>query len=257
MRGHILCITTRVNDKLNLRTISRQNIIVKTFGSVTEQAQTVDDFQLNVKTPEGENILITLYAVELICEPLQCQFIAQAVANNPRLLGLTLVDYSANETDGVVVDILIGVDQYWNFVTGNIVKGVRGPTAIHTKLGWVLSGPVQGTVTEQRQSSNLVVTHSLKCASQPVYNLNESLDENLKKFWELESIGIKSPSLYEEVKNSITFENNRYKVGLPWKSSHPLLPDNYNLCKKRLDNLLQRLQQEPEKLKQYDSVMKE
>ena len=41
------------------------------------------------------------------------------------------------------VDILIGADFYWRFVTGHILQGKKsGPVAMETKLGWVLSGPM-------------------------------------------------------------------------------------------------------------------
>ena len=39
------------------------------------------------------------------------------------------------------IDILIGSDYYWQLVTGSICRGTSGPVAVHTKLGWVLSGP--------------------------------------------------------------------------------------------------------------------
>ena len=44
---------------------------------------------------------------------------------------------------------------------------------------------------------------------------------------------------------------------MPWKVPHPTLPDNYDLSMKRLNNLLKRLNQDSEVLKEYDSVIKE
>jgi len=46
---------------------------------------------------------------------------------------------------------------------------------------------------------------------------------------------------------------------LPWKLPHPILPDNYRyeLSIKRSSNLLKRLNQDPEVLTEYDSVIKE
>ena len=41
----------------------------------------------------------------------------------------------------VDVDILIGVDQYWELTTGKTHRGSEGPVAVETELGWVLSGP--------------------------------------------------------------------------------------------------------------------
>ena len=58
----------------------------------------------------------------------------------PHLTNLHLADYSSGQHDAEV-EILVGSDHYWKIVTGNTKKGESGPTAIQTKLGWVLSGP--------------------------------------------------------------------------------------------------------------------
>ena len=123
----------------------------------------------------------------------------------------------------------------------------------------VISCPTQLPVGSQadRQQSNLVSTHVLKSAVNPVDVTNETLDGTLKSFWELESLGIKPRSLYEEFQEQISFKDERYEVHLPWKTPHPLLPDNYDLSMKRLDNLLKRLHQDPKVLIEYDNVIKE
>ena len=61
------------------------------------------------------------------------------MSNFSHLAGLTLADDCEGEAD---IDILVGADQYWNFVTGRLIRGDSGPMVIHTKLGWVLSGLV-------------------------------------------------------------------------------------------------------------------
>ena len=42
-------------------------------------------------------------------------------------------------------------------------------------------------------------------------------------------------SIYENFARKIEFKDGRYSVELPVKESHPVLPDNYTLCKKRVD----------------------
>ena len=40
------------------------------------------------------------------------------------------------------VDILIGLLYYYNFMTGNIIKGKPNePIALESTLGWIISGP--------------------------------------------------------------------------------------------------------------------
>ena len=53
--------------------------------------------------------------LSVISFPVQSQSPRQAVSNYPHLAGLTLADDCEGEAD---IDILVGADQYWNFVTG-------------------------------------------------------------------------------------------------------------------------------------------
>ena len=57
------------------------------------------------------------------------------------LAGLDLADLSPDET--LQVDMLIGSDFYWDFITGRTIRGRSGPVAVETTLGWVLSGPAE------------------------------------------------------------------------------------------------------------------
>ena len=87
----------------------------------------------------------------------------------------------------------------------------------------------------------------------------DSLEEEIKHFWDLETLGIKhdEPTVYEKFIEDIRHNGERYEVKLPFKEDHPLLPDNYHLSKMRLESLLRRLKSKPEVLKHYDEVVKE
>ena len=249
-------VTTKVKNELKLSVKRKQTISVKTFGSSEENTQSVDVVRLCISAENGDDVQLSSFVVPFICDPLQGQYIAQASLTHAHLRGLTLADYSVGDDD-VMVDILVGSDQYWHLVTGRVVREEDGPTAIQTKLGWVLSGPLHGATQIEQQRNNLVTTHVLKTAVNPVNITNESLDGNMRRFWDLESLGIRPRSVYEEFQERITFENNKYEVDLPWKVPHPPLPDNYDLSVKRLTNLLKRLHQDPEVLREYDSVIRE
>ena len=75
------------------------------------------------------------------------------------LTDLDLADHS-RESDLLEVDLLIGSDHYWKLVTGRVVCKEGGPVTIQTRLGWVLSGPVEG-LSCRNTSCNLVSTHNL------------------------------------------------------------------------------------------------
>ena len=85
-------------------------------------------------------------------------------------------------------------------------------------------------------------THLSTC-SQHTEVSEASLDERLKSFRDLETLGIRNIecSVYDHFIESIRFRNGRYYVRLLWKDPHCMLPDNYDLSQKRLYGLLNRL----------------
>ena len=70
-------------------------------------------------------------------------------------------------------------------MSGGVVQGEDGPTAIETKPGWVLSDPTPDASQVDVRQSSLVTSQVLKSAVTPVDFTNETLDGNLKTFWEL------------------------------------------------------------------------
>ena len=67
-------------------------------------------------------------------------------------------------------------------------------------------------------------------------------------FWDLEKLGIKcdESTVYKEFQKKIAYKYPRYEVTLPWKQTHPLLHNYYELALRRLNGLLKRLRQNPE-----------
>ena len=62
------------------------------------------------------------------------------VESYPHLRGLQLADSSLVNDIPTNVDILIGSDHYFDVVTDEICRGNKGPVAINTIFGWVISG---------------------------------------------------------------------------------------------------------------------
>ncbi len=116
-----------------------------------------------------------------------------------------------------------------NRYTGKVVQGESDPTAIETHLGWVLSGPTCGP-DGYTSAVNVITAHTLKIDAQEV-KTDEGMDMTLQQFWDLESLGINATEVgtLENFDDSITFQDGRYEVCLPWKETHPTLPDNYEL----------------------------
>ena len=97
-------------------------------------------------------INISTLTFPVICSPLP----SKVSVNYPHLDGLELAD-EPFDAEGSI-DILIGCDYYWDFVMGETRRGDEGPIAVNNKLGWLLSGPVKGTLDRSCVThSNLII----------------------------------------------------------------------------------------------------
>ena len=243
-------VTSRLKESLRLPSERMESLHIKMFGSTEGRDATCEAVDLGLDTTDGEAFKLTALVVPFICNPLTSQPIDHA---RDHLQGIDLAD-SANVGDTLEVDMLIGSDFYWSLVTGEVRRGSSGPTAIQTRVGWILSGPV----CRPGVSVNLTLTatHALRIDTHPV---EHNLDDQLRRFWELESLGVMKdePSVYDKFVQQISFDGQRYQVGLPWKENTPPLPDNFELCRRRLDSLLKRLKQNPTLLAEYDSVIRD
>ena len=250
-------VCAKLKNDLNLPVEQSVAVSIKTFGSETERVQSCDIVKLGLRTKTGTDIELTLYAVPFICEPLTGQAVDTTVEHFPYLAGLDLAD-SRHSGNNLEISILIGADYYWKVTTGRIIRGQVGPTAVETRFGWVLSGPVPGCCHgSETTNMNILCSHVLNigCAS---HDDLAKLDRKLQAFWDLEGLGIKKEeSIYDNFTRSVSFQDGRYCVRLPWKEPHPFLPDNYHLSRDRLFNLLKRLRQTPEMLSQYDAIMRD
>ena len=92
---------------------------------------------------------------------------------------------------------------------------------------------------------------------EPVNFVKEVIDK-VGEFWDIENIALHDADsiVMKEFKYSIYFDERNYNVRLPWKCDTDILPDNFPLCKSRLNSLSRRLSNKPERLKEYDDIIK-
>eukprot|EP00731_Ephydatia_muelleri_P024188 Em0016g459a len=252
-------ISHKLREALSLKTEQNKNLLIKTFGSETEKIQTCDVVKVTMKLKDGKETTVVLLEVPMICEPLTGQHVTYAAEQNSYLSGLELADPTQPDDHILEINILLGADLYWSFVTNKIKRSSgNGPTALFTKFGWVLSGPISGSHSEISSASSLLVTHTLNAAVSTRTEESE-LEKQVKLFWEVETLGVKDEesSPYEKFLETVHFKENRYEVRLPWKEACFLQSDNLQLCHKRLLGLLKRLRNDPHILKEYDAVIQE
>ena len=108
---------------------------------------------LNLKTKTNDLVGISALNYPVICSPLPAKV---NIREYPHLHGLQMADSSKDDQP---IDLLIGSDYYWDFVEADAIRGQSGPTAIDSKFGWLLSGPISATTrSSSKVVSNLVVT---------------------------------------------------------------------------------------------------
>ena len=98
---------------------------------------------------------IELHVVPIICSPVHNQEIDLARSTCDHLMKLKLSDSSEKGSE-LSIDVMIGADFYWNFVTHEVITGTCGPVAVKTSLGWVLSGPME--IEKSRLAHHAMVT---------------------------------------------------------------------------------------------------
>ncbi|GFU88952.1 uncharacterized protein TNCV_4446271 [Trichonephila clavipes] len=168
-------------------------------------------------------------------------FLRQEVKGEEMVLlartGLTLhqnprkKDYHAtqiNKVETTTAAALVNTDN-----PGNSVELESGLTAVETKLDWTVFG--KGSCVKD----NIVTTLSMHSMNIPV-----------NKLWELEVLGISSPTEIEKQKTELSLNdfNNRikilpdgrYEVELPWKYDSLKLPSNKELVWKRHEGMINR-----------------
>ena len=254
----------RARGKLNLPAKRKEKLLIKTFGQENEQLTDCDVVGLCVRgLSETSNVQMNALTISLICSPLKDQAVRFAQQSYDHLVDLELADQPTEDCDSEV-DLLIGNDFYWSFFTGDMKRGESGPVEMKTSLGWVLSGPIP-QAPRSESDVNLVTCHTLRLDTCCCDDLDttgrpgDPLVEQMKKFWELESIGVlpNEGTVHDKFLDTIRLRDGRYEVSLPWKEQHPLLPDNYALAVSCLSSVLNRLKGNPELFAEYNRIIEE
>lgn len=98
--------------------------------------------------------MIDAIAVPQIAAPLQNRSQLKQVDLFPHLKGLKLA-HPIDDNETFNIDILIGADLYWSIVGNNIIRG-PGPTAVESRIGYLLSGPTGVTPNADEKCTTML-----------------------------------------------------------------------------------------------------
>ena len=167
------------------------------------------------------------------------------------------ISFSDDSSFASPIEILIGADYYYGIVGQEIRRGE--PTAMSSSFGWILSGPAPALDEDESGSKSV---HLINCHP-PVDEKEENLDRLLSDFFSIDSYSMEKQddsqcsTVLEQFSNSIVYTGSRYEVSLPWKPQHPPLITTAFQARRRLDNLLKRLERDPLLFDRYKIALQE
>lgn len=156
------------------------------------------------------------------------------------------------------IDLLIGADCFWELITEGKIRIPGGPFMQNTQLGWIISGPLASPNTIQNSYCNLVQTSSST-------SFTSSIDEQLKRFWELEEVP-QPKNYYSQEERACEklfidthkrLDNGRFSVRIPFSQDPKVLGNSYEIAKSRFLSLERKLQKSPQLNKMYCDFMLE
>jgi len=240
-------ISQQLADSLSLHPKHTENIHISSFGAESAENKQLSVAVVNVEVLTGEKIPVSGLIVPSISTPLHNSFHV-CVKNIPHLQGLILA-HPITGDEHFEISLLIGADQYWNFVGDHIVRG-DGPTAMQSKLGYLISGPLPVCQTQFNDTN--------------VFHVSIQDRDDGISFWSMEAAGIEGQTnptvdfLSKFQESSITQEKDGgYTVKFPWKQDHPPLPTNFAIAERRTRSLARKLKQAPELLEMYGNIIAE
>ena len=234
-------------DCLQVRPHDTVEHSLSTFGTDTSHTGKFDVATINLHSISGHLIPLTVLIVPTIAAPIHT-LDQKSITNLPHLNGLQLA-HPISSAEQFSITLLIGADQYWKIVEDHVIRG-NGPTAVQSKLGYLLSGPLDTSTSEK------TVTSMFHVAVQP------SPIPDLEQFWNVESVGIRPKDelpndfLNSYISNGVERLNDgSYSARFPWKDSHTPLPMNLSTCAHRTRSLAHKLALNPPLLTKYNDIL--
>ena len=149
-------MTESLCSKLDLSPVRSEQLHLNTFGDAKHKPKNCKLFKLYLsKLGSTDKTEILALSFPIICSTLPAVTKPSQYAH---LSGFELADCSSSARDSI--DILVGSDFYWDFVGNEIRQAGRGPIAINSKLGWLLSDPLSSIDYHNITSTNLIITYT-------------------------------------------------------------------------------------------------
>ncbi|XP_071052972.1 uncharacterized protein [Onthophagus taurus] len=163
---------------------------------------------------------------------------------------IRLADPLFNKPDKI--DMLVGADYFWNLLCVGQIKLAKGPIMQNTRLGWIVSGPIQASAA-----------HSVRCNL--IYKDDNSvISKQLARFREVEEFeGLVHSSKNETFcknhfyKTTKRAEDGRFIVSTPLKKGLDWLGESHKTAENSLMGIERKCKRNREFGEQYHTFMRE
>ena len=167
--------------------------------------------------------------------------------------------------------MLIGNDLYHDLMLPRKIELQPGLHLQESRLGWILSGRTNCSVTGNSLTHSLTNSARADDAATEISLLSvgsfpslsaqgTDSSDHVETFWQLESMGITDSATIPDDANtqaqfeqSISFADGCYLLSWPWKNVN--LPINFNSAKAHLKSLLRHLRKTPDLLQHYHGII--
>ena len=229
-------IRASLAEELGLETVGQGSFVCVGFKERLEETRQYDQVNVRLKGSQTGEAELKLWKTEKLCVPVP--------ALPPEVMSLPQGVQLADDHGEGPVALLIGCDQLYKVVLWDQLEVSPGLRLIETIFGYVLHGQAQGEQSGQR--------HAYRCQL-----------ANVERMWTLDAMGVAAEEASERITPEPTWseENNRYQIGLLWKSGRRpvtnLLSAERRTCRmsqKLGEEELHRYDEHPKKLKKNGMI---
>lgn len=242
-------ITKKLSDALGCKVLFTETIPLSLFGGSSVYKINTPRVLLQLTDDTGKTFEIDANVISYLTRSLSMQELTAADVEVLTEWGIS-PDTLTLPNDGTTVspDLVVGQDYFWDFLSpANMIKLPSGLFVISSVFGKMLGG----SKMNPEQNQNIEIS-------------SVCLTDQVQNFWSLEHLAITEADTTNEdlhalqlFDESVTLENNRYHVRLPWKMEKPPLSSNFNVALKQLERNVVQLQNKPELLKMYNDIMEQ
>ncbi|XP_052105802.1 uncharacterized protein LOC127738554 [Mytilus californianus] len=169
-------LTDDLAKKLNLKTEGAEVVHLSAFGKDNTSTRELRKTTVFVETENNRKFPIEVLIIPTIAVPIH-NHMRYVNRNMDYLKGLRFA-HPVTQYDSFEISLLIGAEYYWNFIEDEVIRG-DVPIAVKSKLGYLLSGPLQpGSVRSSTTSSILNVLVSNKSEE---FGLKEIIKEQTRR----------------------------------------------------------------------------